>query len=108
MGRGSLRTPRPPLPRSEAAIASVEDPAGWIVRPRSLDPRAERSAFGHRAVRPEDHDVLRSAAELRDRERACGGILLVTFGLVVMTADPDDPMPPDAQDTDLTGLYRWF
>jgi len=51
---------------------------------------------------------LRPAAQLRDRERTSGGILLVTFGLVVVTADPNDPVSPDAQDTDLTGLYRWF
>ncbi len=80
----------------------------WIVGPCSSDPRAERSAFGHRAVRLEDHDILRPAAELRDRERASGGILLVTFGLVVVTANPNDPMLPDTQDADLTGLYRWY
>jgi hypothetical protein len=71
------------------------------------DPRAERSAFGHGAIGTEDHDILRPTAELRDRERASGGIVLVSFGFVVMTADPYDPVLPDAQDADLAGCYRW-
>ena len=73
----------------------------------SSDPRAEGAAFGHGAVGPEDHDILPPASELRDRERTGGGLFLVTVGLEVVTADPNDPVRPDAQDADLTGLHCW-
>jgi hypothetical protein len=53
------------------------------------------------AVASEDDDVLRSVAQLGDRERACDSVPLTTLGLEVVTADSDNPTSTDAEHPDL-------
>jgi hypothetical protein len=67
----------------------------------SLDQGTECSTLFLGAVASEDDDVLRSVAQLRYREGACGGVPLTTLGLEVLAADSDNPTSSYAEHPDL-------